>query len=415
MKIKWLLPVLLFSFVCQAQDLIDGIAAIVGENVILKSEVDQFARLNASQLRIDPAKDTEKYLELLKRSLDALIDENILLEQAKIETIEVKDRDVENTLNQQIENMIAQAGSKEAAEQILGSSITKIKRDYRSVIKNRLIVEKLRSEKFQKTTVSRREIDAFYQTYRDSLPEIPPTLDFSHILFLIKPGQTEEDNAVHLGDSLLAALKSGEDFSELAKKYSDDQASAVFGGDLGYIKRGGFIKEFEEVAFSLQPNEISGLIKTDFGYHIIQTIDRKGENINVRHILIKPKVSEENTLQSKVFADSVYNLIEQGLTFDTAAVWYSSDPDAKITKGRIRRIPKNQIQQTEFITVLDSLKSGQTSPIFQTAMGFHVLRLNAVYDDTWTTLEQWGLEYKKNQLYREWIDKLRSQFFIDIK
>jgi peptidyl-prolyl cis-trans isomerase SurA len=415
MKIKWLLPILLFSYFCQAQELIDGVAAIVGENVILKSEVDQFARLNASQLRIDPTKDTEAYLELLKRSLSALIDENILLEQAKIETIEVKDRDVENTLNQQIENMISQAGSKEAAEQILGSSITKIKRDYRSVIKNRLIVEKLRTEKFQKTTVSRREINKFYETYKDSLPEIPPTLDFSHILFVIKPGLPEEANAIRLGDSLLTAIKSGADFSELAKSHSDDLASAVYGGDLGYIKRGGFIKEFEEVAFSLQPNEISTLVKTDFGYHIIQMIDRKGENINVRHILIKPKVSEQNTLKTKAFADSVYNLINNGLDFDSAAVYYSDDPDVKITKGRIRRIPKNQIQQPEFITVLDSLKYGQLSSVFQSSLGFHILRLNAIYDDTWITLEQWALEYKKNQLYREWVDELRSQFFIDIK
>lgn len=416
MKIKWFFLLLIFSLNCFSQDPIDGIAAIVGENVILKSEVNQFARLNASQMRIDPSRNPDKYLELLKLSLDALIDENILLEQAKIETIEVKDRDVEKTLNQQIDNMIAQAGSKEAVEQILGSTISKVKRDYRPIIRNRLIVDKLRSQKFQNVSVSRRKVQDFYKTYKDSLPEIPPTLDFSHILFAISPGKIENDRAKTLADSLLTLIKSGTDFATLAKNYSDDPASAFYGGELGYIKRGGFIKEFEEAAFSLQSGEISPVIKTDFGYHIIQMIDRKGESINARHILIKPKVSDENIKQARILADSVYLLVTSGaISFDTAAVHFSSDPDAKMTYGRIRRAPKNQIQQTEFIAVLDSLKKNEISHVFQTDMGFHILKLNNIYDDTWTTLEQLALEYKRNKLYKEWIIKLRSKFFIDIK
>ncbi|RKY52968.1 MAG: hypothetical protein DRP89_06850, partial [Candidatus Neomarinimicrobiota bacterium] len=175
-----------------SQELIDGIAAIVGDHVILKSDVEQFARMNASQMRIDPQRDHEKYISILKKSLDALIDENILLEEAKIETIEVKDRDVENMLENQIQEIIAQAGSKEKTEEILGNPISKIKIDYRPLIKNRLIVEKLRTEKFKNVSVSRREVNEFYNTFKDSLPEIPPSLDFSHILIRISPGVKEE-------------------------------------------------------------------------------------------------------------------------------------------------------------------------------------------------------------------------------
>jgi peptidyl-prolyl cis-trans isomerase SurA len=399
-----------------SQELIDGIAAIVGENIILKSEIDQFARLSASQMGVNPSKNIETYNQLVQQSLNALIDENILLEQAKIETIEVKDREVESMLNQQIESMIYQAGSKENAEKILGNPLTKIKRDYRPIIKNRLIVEKLRNEKFSQINITRREIEKFYNTFKDSIPEIPPALDFSQILFHIKPGIKEENKARFTADSLLNILKQGGDFSQLANKYSDDPASATYGGDLGYIVRGGFIKEFEEVAFSLQTNEISNVIKTEFGYHIIQLLDRKGENVNVRHILIKPKISDSNIESIENHIDYVRSLlITNEFTFDSAAVIYSDAPDVKTNRGRIQRIPKNQIQQQKFISVLDTIKTGKVSSVFKTDMGYHILKLNGVYDDSWTTIEQWALEYKKTQLYEEWLKELHSKFNIEIR
>ncbi|HDP68427.1 MAG TPA: hypothetical protein ENN20_08020 [Candidatus Marinimicrobia bacterium] len=400
-----------------AQEIIDGIAAIVGENIILKSEVDQFVQINASQLRIDPRRDPEAYQQLVNQSLQSLIDEKILLEQAKIETIEVKDREVEAMLEQQIENIIFQAGSKENAEEILGSPINKIRRDYRPLIKNRLIVEKLRNEMFSKVNITRREVENFYNTFKDSLPEIPPSYDFSQILFKIKPGSKEENRAKSLADSLYNLLKNkNAGFSELAKKYSQDPASAYDGGDLGYISRGGFIKEFEEVAFSLNINDISEVVKTEFGYHIIKLIDRKGENIRVSHILIKPEISDENidSLINKI--TYVRNmLITEEMTFDSAAILYSDDPDVKINKGRIPRILKSQIQQREFLSVLDTLQIGKISQIFSTDMGYHILKLNNVFTDTWSVIEKWALEYKKSTLYDEWIEELRSKFNIELR
>ncbi len=411
---------LLFIFLTTisfSQELIDGIAANVGENVILKSEVDQFTRLYASQLGIDPRYDPQGYEQLTKLSLNALIDENILLEQAKIETIEVKDRDVENMLNQQIDHIITQVGSKEEAEKAFSSPMQKIKKDYRQTIRNQLITDKLKNEKFGKVTVTRREIKDFYETYKDSIPEIPPSIDFSQILFKLKPGSIENKIAKDRADSILSLLRSSNgDFEDLARRYSDDRATAPYGGDLGFISRGDFIKDFEEVAFSLQKGQISNVVKTEFGYHIIQLIDRKGENINVRHLLIKPKISDDNINSTLSLADSVRNLIiNHVIEFDSAAVLFSEDPDVESNRGKIQRIPKNQIKQPEFIAVLDTLKTGDVSSIFQTDLGYHIIRLDAVYDDSWTTLEQWALEYKKSKLYEKWIGELRSKFNIEIK
>ena len=415
-KIFFFSLAVLITYTSFSQDIIDGIAAIVGENIILKSEVDQFTRMNASQLGIDPSKDIEKYRQLMNQSLQSLIDEKIMLEQAKIETIEVKDREIDMALNQQIDNIVFQAGSEENAERMLGSPLNKIRRNYRPIIKNQLIVQKLRNEKFSMVSITRREVEEFYATHKDSLPEIPVSVDFSQILFKIKPGVKEKQKAKNLADSLYHVILSGGDFAELAGKYSEDPASAAYGGELGYISRGGFIKEFEEVAFSLKKNEISNVVKTEFGYHIIQLLDRKGESINVRHILIKPKISEKNIKEQTALMDSVRNLlITHQLSFDSAAVLFSDDPDVKTNKGRIQRILKNQIQQPEFLAVLDTISVGKISQIFSTDFGYHIIRLNNVYDDSWTLIKNWALEYKKSQLYDEWINDLRSKFNIELR
>lgn len=415
-KIFFFSLAVLITYTSFSQDIIDGIAAIVGENIILKSEVDQFTRMNASQLGIDPSKDIEKYKQLMNQSLQSLIDEKIMLEQAKIETIEVKDREIDMALNQQIDNIVFQAGSEENAERMLGSPLNKIRRNYRPIIKNQLIVQKLRNEKFSTVSITRREVEEFFATHKDSLPEIPVSVDFSQILFKIKPGVKEEQKAKNLADSLYHVILSGGDFAELAGKYSEDPASAAYGGELGYISLGGFIKEFEEVAFSLKKNEISNVVKTEFGYHIIQLLDRKGESINVRHILIKPKISEKNIKEQTALMDSVRNLlITHQLSFDSAAVLFSDDPDVKTNKGRIQRILKNQIQQPEFLAVLDTISVGKISQIFSTDFGYHIIRLNNVYDDSWTLIKNWALEYKKSQLYDEWINDLRSKFNIELR
>ncbi len=369
---KTLLISILFSLICFGSDLIDGIAAIVGEHVILQSEVEQFSRMTANQMQINPYEQPEKYQELKQYSLESLIDEKIMLEQAKIESIEVKDRDVETMLEQQIQSMIIQAGTKDKAEEMLGKKMSVIKRDYRDMVRNRLLVQNLKQTKFADITVTRQEVESFIQENKDSIPDVPVSLDFSHILIKVKPGIEETQKAKHLCDSLLTLIKNGVDFGELAKKYSTDVASAQFGGELGFIERGSFVKEFEEVAFALKEKEISDLVKTEFGYHIIQLIKRKGEKINTRHILIQEKLTKQNEVTAKNLIEKIYNDIQNNIiNFDSAAVLYSDDSDSRKNKGRITRMPKNQIKQEEFITILDNLKENQINQVFKTNIGFH--------------------------------------------
>ncbi len=416
MKYLKLLFLLVLSLFCFGQELIDGVAAIVGDQIILKSEVEEFAIMNAYQMRINPSQNPEKFARLMQQSLDALINQQILLEQAKIETVEVKDREIEQMLQQQIDAMIQQSGSKEKAEEILGKPLSQIKKDYRSTVEERLIVQRLQAEKFNNITVSRREVENFYQTHKDSLPKVQPSYSFKHILIQIKPGEKEILSARAKADSILSLLRQGADFAELARQYSEDPASAQFGGELGYIERGGFVKEFEQVAFTLDPKEISGVVKTEFGFHIIQLLDRKGETVNVRHILIKIIESKSNFIQARQKARQVHQLLKTGsISFDSAVVKYSDDVKSKINKGFITRMPRNEIENDSFLTVLDTLEENELSSVFETELGFHIIKLVKKNDETWPTIEQWALENKKAKLYQEWMERLRSQFYVEKK
>jgi peptidyl-prolyl cis-trans isomerase SurA len=145
-------------------------------------------------------------------------------------------------------------------------------------------------------------------------------------------------------------------------------------------------------------------------------IDRKGESINVRHILIKINLSDQNFTDRYKFADSIRTkIINNEISFDSAVVYFSDEPNAKTTFGRIKRIPQNQIQNSDFLNVLSNLKIGEISPVFETSSGFYILKLNNIYDDTWLTIEKYALEYKKNQLYSEWLNKLKKNIFINVK
>lgn len=398
------------------QEIIDGIAAIVGDHVILKSDVEQYARMAASQYRINPYSQQEKYQALKETALQNLIDEKILLEQAKIESIEVKDRNVEQMLEQQMQAMITQAGGEDKVVEIMGKSISEVKKEYREIVRNRLIVQSLQQTKFSDIIISRREVEKFKIEYKDSLPEIPPSIDFSHILIKPKFGDDETTVAKKLIDSLYTVIKNGSDFGQLAIKFSQDFNSAKMGGELGFIERGNLVKSFEEAAFKLEPGEISEVVKSVFGYHIIQMIERKGEKINVRHILIQEEISDKNIDTAREKAIEVYDeILDQKISFDSAAVKYSDDVDLEKTKGRISRIPRNQIENPEFIRVLDTLNTGEISHVFKTDQGFHIIRLNNIYDDTYLTLENWAQEIKKQQIYNEWVEELRKNFTIEIR
>lgn len=418
--------ILLFSLLLPlntpGQNIIDGIAAIVGKEIILISEINQLTQLMVLSYKLNPDKDIEKIKVIKDQAMQSLIDQKILLEKAEEDSILVSDREIDYALDQQIESIIQRAGSEEKAEKLVGFSIKEMRKNYRDEIKNRLLVEKIKSEKFGNIKVSRREVLDFYKVYKDSLPVQKESVNISHILIKLKPGEKEYNKAIKKLKKILEDIKNGADFVEMAKRYSDDPGTRDRGGELGFVKRGSLLKEFEEVAFQLKPGEISDIVQTELGFHIIQLLERRGEKIRVRHILISPKISELDEKNVIKKLNKIKIEIDNGADFNEMALKYSEDPDVKINRGYLGWYEIENIGIKEFIPVIDTLKPGKVSKPFKSHLGYHIIKVNKrknagilTPDKNWKEIEYFALNKKQIEIYNKWMENLRKKYYIEIK
>ena len=418
--------IIIFSFVISSSSLksqvVDGIAAIVGDEIILKSEVDQFAQTQALRMRIDPSRSPSMFQSIWRKTLNTMIDQKILLDRAELDSIEVSEKEVEQALNQQIDGIIQRVGSREKAEEILGYPISKLRRNYRDEIRKQRLVEKIQQQKFNDITVGRREVEEFFSQYADSLPEINPGIKISHILIEIKAGSNADSIALNKIDSILTTIKSGEDFAELASLYSDDTNSALNGGELGFMKRGTLVPEFEEAAYSLSPGEISEIVRTEFGYHIIKLIERRGERINVKHILVMPKTGKYDEDKVVILLKDLRARIISGESFEDVAGEYSDDPEVAVNNGNLGWYDLSSLSIPQFAEVLDTLIVGNISKPIKTDYGYHIIKSIEIREggkltlkDNWYELESIVIRNKRLQIYNEWLDSIRDEVYIDIK
>ncbi len=429
LKVKFSLSIFFLGFMlmissvrAQQPQIIDGIAAIVGDEIVLRSEVNQYTINTALQMGIDLQKNPQKLKTLRKQVLKNLIVQKVLLQKAREDSVQVDDSQVDQALDNQVQQWIKQMGSKEAVEKYFGGSINKIKRQFRDDIKNRMLVDKLQQENFKKVHVSRTEVEQFYKTMKDSLPKRGTSVNLSHILLTVKAGKHAKEEAYQRISKILDQLKAGADFAELAKTYSEDPGSAANGGDLGYVKRGDFVKSFEEVAFKLQPGQISGIVETKFGYHIIQMMDRKGEKIRVRHILIRVVPTQQDELNTVKEIKDLYRRAKAGENFAELAKKYSDDQTTKDKGGNLGWFEINQLKVKEFRAVAETLKVGEVSEPFKTKFGYHIVKLNDrreggawSLDKDWEQLEQMALARKRNEEFQKWVQGLRKNVYIDVK
>jgi len=424
---KRLFVLVVTVFVCSttlawSQQLLDGIAAIVGDEIILESEVAQYAATLALQMKLDIQNEPQKFDELQKNSLQNLIVQKILLTKAREDTIVVEDSQVEQVLEQQINQWIQQIGSERKVEEYFGSSMNKIKRRVRKEIREHLMVEKLQQEKLQEVKITRQEVEQFYQTNRDSLPELKESVEISHILLQVTPGAESKQQAREKIAGILERLRSGEDFAELARQYSEDPGSAAKGGELGFIQRGDFVKDFEEKAFALQPGQISDIVETQFGFHIIQMLERRGEKINVRHILIRTrptKADEERTLKLLL---AIRDSCLAGADFAEMAKRYSNDETTADKGGYLGWFEVEKLQLPEFKSVVKELKIGEISQPFRTRFGYHIVKLlnrreggKLSLQRDWEQIEQWALMDKRSRAMQKWVEELKKNLYIEIK
>ncbi len=419
---KLLIVLLLMTCSINAQQMLDKIVAVVDNEIILKSELDFRANYEAAQKNLNPADTT-----LRKQILNSMIEEKLLYAQAELDSITVTDDQVKQQLDYQINYFIQQYGSKERLEQIYGMPLEKLKRTLQDDTRKSLMAQMLQQKKFGQVEASRKEVEDFFTTYKDSLGIIPEKFHIAHIFQNPKTGERVKKKARDFAESLLDSLKKGADFATLAKKYSDDPGSAAQGGDLGFVKRGVFYPEFEAVAFSLAPNQISGIVESPVGFHIIQLLERRGESIHCRHILVKIKSDDESDLHAIEFLSDLRDSIVQGKnTFEHYAQLYSDDKESAKLGGDLGTFEASQLDKS-LLDVIYKLKEGDISfpkrlEIDKNVYGYHIVKLiqripehRANLDTDYAEVKRLADYAKKQKMYAEWMKELKGKIYWDIR
>jgi len=406
------------------EEVLDRIVAVVDEQIILLSELKENVRLEMFQRKMSPEGDREQVKALEREILEGMIADQILLAKAKDDSILVKQKEIDQVLQEQLTHIREQLGSEEEYQrQLEQSGITErdLKKRFRREIRNYLMKQKMLASLAQGIVVSGREVEAFYETYKDSLPVQPERVNISHLSIRPKVGGEGQDVVLQKAREILAQAKAGADFEQLAEKYSQDPGSAQRGGDLGYFARGTMLPEFERVAFALQPGEISDIVRTRLGYHIIRAEDRRGEDIRARHILLIAHITERDEREA---LESITQLRERALSgedFAQLARTFSEDETTASEGGALGWIPVERLP-SDFKPVVDRLEPGGISPPVHSASGYHLIRLNnrekggsITLQNGWTLLENLVRQQKIKETFARMIEKERERIYVDVR
>ncbi len=418
---KKIIPILflLFStFLSSAQVTVDGIIAIIGKEIILQSDLDK-----AVNERLSMNRDVDNIEEIRCVVLQDLIYSKLMVHQADVDSIVITQQEVDDQINARVQVWLQTVGGDpKLIEQHFGKSLADIKKDMQEPMFNVLIAERITSQITEGITITPSEVKAFYTKFNaDSMPLIPETFEFGHIVKTPPVSEVEiAEIKAKLNEFRERVLK-GEKFSMLARLYSDDPGSAPKGGTLGFVERGALYPEFEAVAFTLKPGEISQIVQTRAGFHIIQMIERRGESINVAHILLQPKPSTDEQIKAFDFLDSINLVIKsQNIDFSEAAKTFSDDL-SKNNGGWVVnkysgsfKFDKESVDPSVFM-VIQKLKPGEySSPIpyvnddgimsyriiyLRTKTAQHKANLTEDYD----IIKNAALEEKKQTLIDKWI------------
>ena len=315
--------------------LVDGIFAVVGDNVIFHSDINSLIEQYESQYQMQGVKYSD--FEIREQVVEELLLQKILLHFAALDSIEVDNNEIENELNQRMLYFEQQLGSKEKVlEYFQKPSITDLSAEFRPLIRDQKIIQKMRYEITKNTTVSPLEVSKFYSKLDvDDIPVISEQFKIAQIIKIPDAAVLSVEETLSKLEDLRNRILNGADFATMAILYSEDPGTNRNGGALYEIRKGmGLAKQFEAVAFSLSPGDVSEIFETEFGYHIIELIERRGNEVDLRHILMTPKISNKDMLQAQSFLKSLKSdIIAQEMTFFEAAQEFSSDSETRYNGG----------------------------------------------------------------------------------
>ncbi len=423
-NIRVIFAVLIFvlSFKVYSQGEGDKIIAIVGNDIILQSDLNFQLYSYMQQNGIQQLSN-----EVVEQVFQGLLTDKLMLAKAEQDSIYVSPEEINKQVDGRIKEFVAQFGSEKNVEEAYGLTIPKIRNLLKDQTERNIKISRVKQEKFgYGINVSKPEITKFFSDYRDSLPPVPETYDLVQIVRIPKITEDAKFMARQEIDQLLDSVKAGKDFSELAKLYSDDSLSALQGGALGKAKKGSFVKEFEDAAFLLKPGEVSGVVETEFGYHLIKLNDKTGDFITAQHILVKfPRLETADFTEINFLKDLKTRINSGELTFNQAAVLYSQEPKSAADSGHIGKVSINNLDSLEIITLRDMTTGEISEPVKvgdDRFYGYYMYKVNeripehaATLENDYEIVKQYAQRYKEQKMLTEWLDELKKTIYVEIK
>lgn len=419
------------SLKLHAQDnagfVVDEIIAKVDNYIVMKSDLDK-AYQDYLTNGASPSQ------ELKCQLLAMLIRNKLMMAKAEIDSVLVLDVEVDQNTQRRMDMIMAQSGrTPDELEQLYGKTLEQIKSELREQIHEQMVVQKMESTITEGLTVTPSEVKRFFMRIpKDSLPYFSASVEVAQIVKIAESSAAQKEKTKNQLLDIRMQILTGGDFTELAKKYSDDPSVLSNGGDMGWVGRGQMVPEFEAMAFKLKAGEISMPFESDFGFHIMQLVERRGNEYHSRHILISPKPSQEDLNKATHFLDSIRTLIvNDSIKFQAAAKEHSDDQATKGSGGFFSDGDgglKLQVDELDPVVYfkLDSMKPGDISKplVYRTNDQKDAVRIiyyksriaphQASLEEDYHRIQVAALNEKKNNVLMKWFQKARQDVFINI-
>jgi len=367
--------------------------------------------------------------------LESLLAQAMMVHYAKIDSIQISEDEVNSEIDQRMDQILAYMNNdRKRFQEVYGVTVSEKRDEVREDMERKLQGDRMQAKIMENVDVTPSEVIEFYNTVpKDSLPYFNAEVELAELVMTPKVNSEEKIKALEKITKILEQVRAGEDFAALARKYSDD-GSAKTGGDLDWTVRGSFVPEFEAAAFQLEKEQVSGVVETEYGYHIIQLLDRRGNSIHTRHILIRPRITDADKMKTKTKLDSIRHLVEiDSLTFAQAVLKFG---DKKVqsysNNGRMINPKTNNTffeiadVDSEIFFSIDTLSVGEITPPleYRSPIGdnyYKIVQLQsrskphqANLQQDYSRIQEIAKVNKKNFAFSEWIEKHIPNTFIMI-
>ena len=408
----------------QQKLVIDKIIAKVDNHYILQSELEAQVQQNAQQAG-GPSR---------CQLFESLVVGKMMLAKAEIDSVIVDDKRVESELNSRMEQMEQQFGSQKNIVEAYGKTISSLKDELRAAIKEQLTTRKMQEKITSDVKITPKEIKRFFEAIpKDSLPYMPSEVEVGHIVRLAKTTKAQRQELFsRLRDYKKRVEKGTDSFEELAKLYSEDIGSGKRGGDLGFAKRGQMVAPFESAALKLKPNEMSDVVESEFGFHLIKMIEVRGQEYHALHILLRPDYQRLDLTEPTRYLDSIKVLIQRDtLKFERAAKDHSEDKATQDNGGMLTDAQTRSVKmaldgsmESGLYFTLDTMKVGTVSaPMpYRTEDGRSAVRILyykakhpphfANLEDDFQRMSSYALNRKRNNAIEKWFATAKNDVFI---